>query len=652
MKNIEKIYDVNKTFKDKYQQEHEENTINYFCDLVEKSKIDISENIKTNVEIRKLEKSLVSKTKSTKTNKKMKKVLIVLGVILFLLGWYFLIGPFVLSGAKDYTTTKKIILSLSGGLMLIISILMILYVFKINKKILANNLMNSKSDAKLEELKELVKKQLEPLNGLYSYGTLNQIVSKTIPDFEFNDFLNAEWLHNFLNTYNFEIIDFGKNGSYKSLISGELYGNKFLLADMIKLEIETKKYFGNLEVAYSEKSKKINGDTVIKTVKQNLEASVVKSYPNFYQSPFLLYGNQLLPNLDFSRDPSELNSKKPDEVDKFIQKKAKEFEKLDRNSTKQGGQFSLMSNLDFEVLFNCTDRNNEKDFRMLFTPSTQKELTDIFRDRDTSFGDVYTWVKNSNMNILMSSCLEDLKFEDYIDETTVECNSKLYYSPDEFYNTNINIARQKFIDANVFYFKKLYYIFAPILATHEFHNSKPKETTKKYNGEANFATIQHEEFANELLKNEIDAVSHNESLIDDIMKTKLVTKHGLVDEVEATAYGFNAVEKVDYIDVKAGNGKYYPVPVTWYDYVPVKKTSRFYAISIPVKESLLSTWSCVDISNHELWNDNFGSDVFPTIKNSTLILLKQDREYDLKLLEQIVMDYAKELNKKEKSING
>ena len=65
-----------------------------------------------------------------------------------------------------------------------------------------------------------------------------------------------------------------------------------------------------------------------------------------------------------------------------------------------------MGNSEFEVLFGATNRNNEVQFRLLFTPLAQKQLLGLMKDKEIAFGDDFNFIKRNKINIIIPDHLK------------------------------------------------------------------------------------------------------------------------------------------------------------------------------------------------------------------------------------------------------
>lgn len=60
------------------------------------------------------------------------------------------------------------------------------------------------------------------------------------------------------------------------------------------------------------------------------------------------------------------------QLEKYVKRETKKLEQKEEKATKNGENFTVMANNEFDALFNGDDRDNEVEFRLLFTPLAQK----------------------------------------------------------------------------------------------------------------------------------------------------------------------------------------------------------------------------------------------------------------------------------------
>jgi len=221
--------------------------------------------------------------------------------------------------------------------------LIVLVFMKINPAI---SQLNEKV-AELEKLRDAKSDQawvqMAPLNELYSWDMAATLFMKTFPLMTLDGFFSSERLADLTNNY-------------------------------------------GLSPAFNE------GRSIF-IAQSALTASVVKPFPEYQVRSTIIYGHEIAPNLSFTRAPSSLSGLE----DGFMNNRRKEsaikkIEKKARKDIKTGsGELTVMSNKEFEALFNATDRDHEVEFRLLFTPLAQQEMVKLLNDKNVGFGDDFTF---------------------------------------------------------------------------------------------------------------------------------------------------------------------------------------------------------------------------------------------------------------------
>ena len=64
--------------------------------------------------------------------------------------------------------------------------------------------------------------------------------------------------------------------------------------------------------------------------------------------------------------------------------------------------YQRFGNDEFEVLFGGTNRNNELEYRLLFTPLAQKNLLSIIKN-PIPYGDDFSFIKDKMINVIRSN---------------------------------------------------------------------------------------------------------------------------------------------------------------------------------------------------------------------------------------------------------
>ena len=410
--------------------------------------------------------------------------------------------------------------------------------------------------------KEECYSQVNPLLSLFESNTANKIVTEIIPTLVLDKNFKIERYADLVE--NFEMpTKLQNNFSTKDIISGEILGNPFIIIKSLCNRVIDQKYTGSLTVSWEETYRDSNGERKTRTVSQTLHASIIKPKQIFEDKIDLIYGNDAAEHLHFSREPKFIHEFSEKKLAKYVKKSEKELKKKTENAIKTGQTFLEMGNSEFDVLFGALNRDNEVEFRVLFTPIAQRNILEVLKDKD--FGDDFAFRKINKLNNVSNQ-------NDWILNI-----DKSYYE-----DFSYEIIKEKYYDINKRYLNNFYRLFLPILAIPVYHQHKAQKYIyqEKYNYNYNPYTS---EAAANLLGAEL--FSHEESNTPSILKTKTLRVEGDADLIEVISQSYKAVERTEYVPMRAGDGKVYNVPVNWIDYVPLAAKGRMELKKLDIEEN-------------------------------------------------------------------
>ena len=410
--------------------------------------------------------------------------------------------------------------------------------------------------------KEECYSQVNPLLSLFESNTANKIVTEIIPTLVLDKNFKIERYADLVE--NFEMpTKLQNNFSTKDIISGEILGNPFIIIKSLCNRVIDQKYTGSLTVSWEETYRDSNGERKTRTVSQTLHASIIKPKQIFEDKIDLIYGNDAAEHLHFSREPKFIHEFSEKKLAKYVKKSEKELKKKTENAIKTGQTFLEMGNSEFDVLFGALNRDNEVEFRVLFTPIAQRNILEVLKDKD--FGDDFAFRKINKLNNVSNQ-------NDWILNI-----DKSYYE-----DFSYEIIKEKYYDINKRYLNNFYRLFLPILAIPVYHQHKAQKYIyqEKYNYNYNPYTS---EAAANLLGAEL--FSHEESNTPSILKTKTLRVEGDADLIEVISQSYKAVERTEYVSMRAGDGRVYNVPVNWIDYVPLAAKGRMELKKLDIEEN-------------------------------------------------------------------
>lgn len=407
---------------------------------------------------------------------------------------------------------------------------------------------------KIAVAKDAAWRQMDPLNRLYTWDIPTRLIESTVPRLAFDPFFTAKRLGDLRRFYDWSD-EFNEGKSVVFAQTGVINGNPFVFGEYREQEWKQKTYYGQLEISWWEMERDADGRPRRVRRTQTLTASVQKPVPVYANRKLLIYGNDAAPNLNFSRAPSGLDDR--DLFDGIREKwRLHKLKKFSQN-LKDESDFTLMSNHRFETWFHAKDRDNEVEFRLLFTALAQTQLMALMEDRKVGYGDDFFFAKRRKINYLTSRHLDGAPIDT---------------SPERFRDWDYDRAHKTFTDFNNRYFKDLYFALAPLLAIPLYQQTRTHEEIWKDVIDADGANFwEHESIANCYGD---EKFRHPDCITDSILKTRVVRREDGVSDVAVTAFGFRGESRVDYVEVWGGDGNCHDVPVEWTEYLPVERTSE------------------------------------------------------------------------------
>ncbi len=548
---LEPLDSYNKIYKDKFN----EVATTYFDELVQTSKIDVEANRKTIKEIKQKQELLKKKQKKKYWINFAKVSMIIVSVILVLVSIFITLN-------QNSSTALKVVMWVITGLVVVGSILAILlWLTRLTMK-LADEIKKLKEE--IQALIDLSWKQMAPLNALYDWNIPAGLIEKTIPLFQMDKHFDSKKYAYMNKKYSLDLND-DENASTYYVQSGSILGNPFLLCKDFRMDMGMKTYTGSITIHWTTYVHTKNGRQAVHHT-QVLRASVQREAPFYSYVTYLVYGNDAAPKLKFSRWPSRGSGMDEKQLKKFVKKGAKDLDakqKKDLMDNNPDTNFTRLGNDEFEVLFGGTNRNNELEYRLLFTPLAQKNMIRLLKQGP--FGDDFAFKKELTLNYIQSRHSQSFDYQ---------ANPMIFVSNDH------DAARKFFIDYNNNYFKNFFFEIAPLMSIPLYQQHKSVEYIYGEDFDANLSTYEHEAMANRFNP---DDLRPKNSCTPNIYKTKLIDKRDKVDRVTVTAHSFIGERRVTYITKLGGDGRLHTIPVRWIEYIPVSKDT-----DMAVEDSMIS----------------------------------------------------------------
>lgn len=405
---------------------------------------------------------------------------------------------------------------------------------------------------KAQELKDKAWEEMAPLNRLYDWDILPRMMAQTVPKLEFDSYFTTKRLADLQNTYGWDD-SFNDKRSVIYSHSGRINGNPFVICRTRRIESEEKTYTGHLTIHWMETHRDANGNSYTVQRSQTLTASVTAPYPVFCEDTRLIYGNIAAPDLIFYRKKSGLAGNKGSRA---YNKNKRRLKKLSRDLSNK--DFAMMTNEEFEVAFDTSDRNDNQQYALLFTPLAQENMLKLLKDHSSGYGDDFNFEKNKMINTIVPDHLQELKLD---------------MEPAQYENFDYNKAKDTFISLNANYFRAIYFTLAPLLCIPMYQQIRSHKDIYCNDIEEHSSFWEHESLANYLGE---DYFKHPSCATNCILKTeRQLIMESDASRIKVNAFGYEAVERLTYVSRFGGDGRFHDVPVYWYEYLPVTGTGYY-----------------------------------------------------------------------------
>ncbi len=533
-----------------YKQKFAEKVNEYFQSLVTQSAVNVDENKRSSAKYRDQLASLDSVSKKLSSVKGWRIFLIVM-LILSAVGTL-VFGIILINNSGDEVSTY-LILALVCLAILIASIVLLCTVIK--NKIKKFNEQKSSLEKIVAELYNKCWKQVQPLHALFNKSVLYKLIEETLPIVDFDENFNNKRLDILENKYGMsENVD--PNQSTVGVFSGEILGNPFVEERRFVMTMGTCTYTGTLVIHWTTTRTDSEGHLRTEHHSQTLVATVVKPKPYYTFHTQFVFGCDAAPNLSFSHQPTHAERLNEKQLKRKVEKDSKLLKKQAEKAVQNGGSnFTEMGNQEFDALFNAEDRDNEVEFRLMFTPLAQKNLLHLMKTPDP-YGDDFDFIKSKKLNIIISEHAQNWQFDENFDD---------------YKKYDVDLCKKAFLNFYEGFFRNFYFEVAPLMCIPLYQQFKSTEYIYRNSYERNYTS-----FESEVLANLFDSslFAHDETETEVILKTRLLSKVGNNDNLGVAAYSFKTVEHVEYVSKLGGDGCFHDVPVIWYEYVPLEKYSE------------------------------------------------------------------------------
>lgn len=548
------IYEPLKSYRQEYEKSIERNAADFFDELVKKSKTKVSKNKET---VAKYDEEMKKYEQSEKRKKRFAnlKGLSIFGCVLILLGSLICaIYSIMLFYQEDSPLYKKIIFPILVFAFAALGVYCVLVVMKkFDPKIkLFQNKSDEHKEAAYKYLAE-AKKQMEKLNSMFNGSMVKEVSMRTVPNIKIDPYFNMSTYAYLLSKKSIGRIS-DENTAVIDCLSGSIESNPFVFVRYKKLTMINKTYYGSITVTHH----KVDSEGKSYTETEFVSACYVAPAPIYGTNTVLIYQNDAAPDLTFRRSESGIDGVNSNESKNFIDKKKKELRKYEKECLSSGKyNFTVMANEDFDALFGAWNRNNEVQYRLLFTPLAQINMMDLITS-GYPYGDDFTFEKRRLNNYLTSVHMQSFKMD--IPAST-------------FQSYSLEKSKDAFIKECSEFFTSLYFDLAPILSIPLYQQYKSKEKIYNLNNGVPSRFLspwEADAVANALPK--MDVMPQG-SQTEDITNTTFLAKSDDSDEVQIVSRSFYTVDRLTFVPETDSEGQIHDVPVHWVEYIPIERST-------------------------------------------------------------------------------
>ena len=531
------IYDPLKEYVNVYRDKFKEVAEKTFAELAAEAQVDVGKNRETCRRIYSEENSL-SKVMTSIRWQKVWRVLLWLCVAVG-----FIVG-FTMYDVLDYVDLLIVGFVIFGALGLLFT--------DINPKIKEMKSERDKLTAKVDKLKKEAWQQMAPLNNLYDWDVLTRMMTKTVPRLEFDPYFTTQRLADLKATYGWsDSFNAGRSVVYSH--SGLINGNPFVICRTRKMEMGTKTYYGEKTIHWTTEETDSDGKTRTVHHSETLVASVTAPYPEYFEKTRLIYGNTAAPDLIFYRKQSGLA-----DSEGSLKFKMKRHSLRKKSRDLSNADFAMMTNEEFEVAFDTSNRNNNQQYALLFTPLAQESMMNLLKDDKVGFGDDFDFGKQRMINVIFSNHMQSLNLD---------------MNPQQYKGFDYDKAEADFYAINSHYFRAIYFCFAPLLCVPMYQQIRPQEDIYGRNMQQHSSFWEHEALANFWGQGRF---KHPSCVTNCILKTEQLQTIGDNSTIKVNAYGYRTEQHLEYVSKWGGDGNLHHVPVYWDEYLPVTGSGMIY----------------------------------------------------------------------------
>ena len=401
-----------------------------------------------------------------------------------------------------------------------------------------------------------------------------------------------------------------------SALSGSVDGKFFIMLSYVHFEMGLHTYTGSISVPYYDYETDMDGKSRRVLRYEVLTASVDKPFPYYYLYHRAMYFSECCPNLSFSRSPINFNSKPERQFKRIVKKSKKKYIKMESSS------FTPLSDTEFEALFNTKDRDNDVEFRMMYTPFAIRQFTQLVKLKD-GFGDNFYLEKDG----CSTSCT--------IEDETVGNIGTIRPSLGDICSYSYDEIQKKYLLCGQNFFKNFYFLLAPLFMIPIYAEGRDENYDEIF--EESDKHSFHELDAESLASSKSEYFRPDGTTTEIMIKVTDSQNLEIGTLFELTSYSFYGVQRIEYV-YKVGFHTSAKVPMHWIEFFSKKRNTKMFVIYLGIAQKCAEEVLLEKISNYKtLYKDGFAGILLDEVD------LKSKEYYEI--AEQILNDIRKFENK-------
>lgn len=578
-------------YKSFLKEEILKNSTEYFNSLLEKSGIDTAENDKTVSLINKKNEELSSLNSKIKSQKSLSIFLFILSVIAII--YLFLSKDrvsYLFSNFSKYIHYPQYSLILLSFLSILLFLPLAIYLIT---KIKNNNKIKANLEQEINNLKDKAYSEVLDLITLLNTEDFIKVINSSWSDVKLYSHISSSFTDKIekigkeredsLDLY-YSLYDV--NNMITSSYSGVIDSNQFIYTSYINHFLGTKTYDGYKAFPYTVTVTDSNGNLRSETRYETLHATVTKPCPYYTTHSVALY---LCPNcerLSFTRHPNNIDVQSDSQLKRKVKKNEKLLIKKEKKALKLGENFTSLSDVEFETIFNSNDRDDDVTFRVMYTPLVMKNFKSLVKDNE-GIGDKFSIIKEKS--IMLSDIIDD--------------DNLLRIRPltENLYSYSHTAIKENFLTSLTTLFKNLYFSLSPMFMIPPFSSFTSSNSFDNLKEDYSSLDISAISFVNsELFRPEgtKTTVIINSSIVSNI-------SDGQVFLISSFAY--DIIQRVESVYAVGFNTSGY-VPVYWDEYILNTREERVFVkeLTLPpfyVKKYISDNFS--DVSESFIYANGF-----------------------------------------------